>query len=690
MIWEADMAQNGTRVAGPRCIALVGPFQSGKTTLLEAILARTGAIQRQGTIDAGTTVGDSSKEARHHRMSVELSVATTTFMGDSYTFVDCPGSVEFVHDMRAALPAVDAAVVVCEMDEKKVPQLQLILRELEEQNIPRFLFLNKLDKADATIHDALRLLQPASRCKLLMRQVPTFSGELISGFVDLALERAFVYKEHAPSEVVPLEGNALDEEKTARFSMLETLADHDDELMEQLLGDIQPPRDKIFDDLARELRDGLVCPVLMGTATRANGVLRLMKALRHELPGIAQTAERLGVKLGNDAIVYVMKTFHTAHGGKMSVARVLNGQVADSTTFQSPEREAGRVAGIFKVVGQTTEKRGAAQAGETVALGKLDHAETGDTLTAGKQAHPAAAMVKPLAPVLALAITAKERKDDVKLGQALHRLLEEDPSISVVHNAEAHEVVAWGQGEMHLRVATERLADRYGVVIATQKPTVGYRETIKKGVVQRGRHKKQSGGHGQFGDVVLDIKPLPRDQGFKFVDEIKGGVVPRNYIPAVEEGVVDALKRGPLGFPVVDVQVKLVDGSYHTVDSSDMAFQTAGRIGIHEGLPLCNPVLLEPIYQVELVVPSEATAKMNALMSGRRGQILGFDTREGWPGWDIVRVQMPESEIGDLIIEVRSATAGVGSFTFKFDHMAELTGRTADQIVAARKAAVAA
>ena len=381
----------------------------------------------------------------------------------------------------------------------------------------------------------------------------------------------------------------------------------------------------------------------------------------------------------------MLKTFHTAHGGKMSVVRVLNGQVADSTTFTTPDREAGRVAGIFKLLGQTTEKRGAAQTGETVALGKLDHANTGDTLAAGKQAHPAVTTVRPLPPVLALAIGAKERKDDVKLGQALNRLLEEDPSINIVHNPEVHEVVAWGQGEMHLRVATERLADRYGVVIATQKPTVGYRETIKKGVVQRGRHKKQSGGHGQFGDAVLDIKPLPRDQGFKFIDEIKGGVVPRNYIPAVEEGVVDALKQGPLGFPVVDVQVKLVDGSYHTVDSSDMAFQIAGRLGIHEGLPLCTPVLLEPIYQVELVVPSEATAKMNALMSGRRGQILGFDTREGWAGWDIVRVQMPESEIGDLIIEVRSATAGVGSFTFKFDHMAELTGRTADQIVAARK-----
>ena len=683
------MAQNGTRASGPRCIALVGPFQSGKTTLLEAILARTGVIQRQGTVEARTTVGDASKEARHHRMSVELSVATTSFMGDSYTFIDCPGSIEFVHDMRAALPAVDAAVVVCELDEKKVPQLQLILRELEQQNIPRFLFLNKIDKVDSTIHDVLTLLQPASRSKLLLRQIPTFSGDLITGFVDLALERAFVYKEHAPSEVIPLEGDALGREKTARFSMLETLADHDDELMEQLLEDIQPPRDKVFDDLSKELREGLVCPVLMGSATRTNGVLRLMKALRHESPGVADTAKRLGVKAGNEPVVYALKTLHTAHGGKMSIARVLNGQVADSTTFITPEREAGRVAGVFKLLGQNTEKRGPAQAGETVALGKLDHANTGDSLTAGKQAHPPLAQVTPYAPVLAIAVSAKERKDDVKLGQALAKLLEEDPSITVVHNAEAHEVVMWGQGEMQLRVATERLADRFGVATVSHKPTVGYRETIKKGIVQRGRHKKQSGGHGQYGDVVLDIKPLPRGSGFTFKEEIKGGVVPRNYIPSVEEGVVDALKHGPLGFPVVDIAAKLVDGSYHTVDSSDMAFQLAGRLAIHEGLPQCHPVLLEPIYQVEIVCPSEATAKMNGLMSGRRGQILGFDTREGWDGWDVVRVQMPESEIGDLIVEVRSATAGVGSFTFKFDHMAELTGRTADQIVAARKSAAA-
>src|SRR5215468_7919162 len=317
------MAGNGS-ARGPRCIALVGPFQGGKTTLLEAILARTNTIQRQGTVDAGTTVGDASKEARHHKMSVEVSVATANFMGDDYTFVDCPGSVEFVHEMRAVLPAVDAAVVVCEADERKVSQLQLIMRELEDLKIPRFLFLNKIDKADQRIRETLKLLQPASRVPLVLRQIPIWSNEIITGFVDLALERAFIYKEHAPSEVVPLEGEHADRNKEARFGMLEKLADHDDELMEQLLEDIPPPRDKVFDDLAKELRDGLICSVLLGSAETSHGIFRLLKALRHEAPGIADTVARLGIKPGADAVASVLKTLHTAHGGKMSIARVLS------------------------------------------------------------------------------------------------------------------------------------------------------------------------------------------------------------------------------------------------------------------------------------------------------------------------------------------------------------------------------
>src|ERR1700688_1986596 len=503
---EVLMGQNGSGPKGPRCIALVGPFQSGKTTLLEAILARTGAVVRQGTVDAGTTVGDASKEARHHKMSVEASVATATFMGDSYTFIDCPGSIEFIHDMRAALPAVDAAVVVCEADEKKVPQLQLILRELEDHNIPHFLFLNKIDKADKRVRETLKLLQPASRVPLLLRQIPIWHGDIISGFVDLALERAYVYKEHTASEIIELNGEDLDRKKEARFTMLETLADHDDQLMEQLLEDIEPPRDKVFDDLAKELRDRIVCPVLLGVATRSNGVLRLLKALRHEAPGVAETAGRLGVKAGTDAVAQVLKTFHTPHGGKVSVARLLAGQAGDGATFITPEGEAGRASAVFKIVGQHFEKRGPAIAGDTVAFGKLDHAKTGDTLSAGKQAHPSLTAVKPYPPVLANAVQAKERKDDVKLGVAFSKLTEEDPSLTVEHNAENHEVVIWGQGEMHLRVAAERLGDRYAVPVSTRAPTVGYRETIKKPVTIRGRHKTQSGGHGQFGDTMLEIK----------------------------------------------------------------------------------------------------------------------------------------------------------------------------------------
>ena len=308
----------------------MGPFQSGKTTLLEAILARTGAIQRQGTVDAGTTVGDASKEARDHKMSVELSVATTTFMGDSYTFVDCPGlgRIRPRHARGAAggrrrgrgvrsRREEDAAAAADPARARRAEDSALSVPQQDRQG------------RHQRIREALKLLQPASREPLLLRQIPIWNGDIVTGFVDLALERAFVYKEHAPSEVVPLEGEALDREKTARFSMLETLADHDDELMEQLLEDIPPPRDKVFDDLAKELRDGLVCPVLMGAATRTNGVLRLLKALRHEAPGVAETAKRLGVKAGNDPVAYVLKTFHTAHGGKMSVARVLAGQIGD-------------------------------------------------------------------------------------------------------------------------------------------------------------------------------------------------------------------------------------------------------------------------------------------------------------------------------------------------------------------------
>lgn len=670
----------------PRCIALVGPYLSGKTTLLESILARTGAITRQGSIGDKNTVGDASREARDHSMSVELNVAQTEFLGDTYTFLDCPGSVEFQYDATAALTACDAAIVVCEPDEKKVPALQLILKQLEDRGIPHFLFLNKIDKAEGRVRDILPILQPASAKPLVLRQIPIWENDISTGFVDLALERAYVYREHAPSEIIEIPGDLADRQKEARFSMLEQLADYDDELMEQLLEDIEPPRDRVFDDLSKELKDGDICPVFLGSAENGHGILRLLKALRHEAPSVAQTVERLGV---GDApsCAQVLKTFHTEHGGKLSLVRVLTGTFADGASVYVGDRNE-RISGTFTLMGQEPVKGGGSGPGATVALGRVDSIRTGDTLSTEKGKIPEIETSVPPA-VFGLALSARERKDEVKMTAAVGKIIEEDPSISLDHNQDSGELVLWGQGEMHLRVALERLNSKYGIPARTAQRQVPYKETIKRSIEIQGRHKKQSGGHGQFGDVVVDIKPLPRGSGFEFSDTITGGVVPKQYIPSVETGVKEYLVSGALGFPVVDVAVCLKDGSYHSVDSSDMAFKSAGALAMREGMPKCAPVLLEPVMAVEIAVPSEATARINQIISGRRGQILGFDRKPGWTGWDLVQAHMPEAEMQNLIIELRSATAGVGTFTSKFDHLSELTGKLADQVLSARSAEAA-
>jgi elongation factor G len=677
----------GQPARSARCIALVGPYLSGKTTLLEAVLARTGAIGRQGSTAAKNTIGDASDEARHHGMSVEINVATVEFLGDSFTFLDCPGSIEFQADAANALSACDAAVVVCEPDEKKVPGLQLILKQLDDRGIPHFLFVNKVDKAEGRVRDIVPMLQPASVKPLVLRQLPIWQNDIVTGFIDLALERAFVYREHAPSEVVAIPNDLADLEKDARFSMLEKLADYDDALMEQLLEDVPPPRDRVFDDLSKELRDGLICPVLLGSAENGHGILRLLKALRHEAPFVEVTVKRLGVDK-TSSCAFVAKTFHTAHGGKLSLARVLTGSFADGLTVYGGADDE-RISGIFNVLGQEPNKRGDGRPGDTVAFGRLDTTKTGDTLTEAKGKKVKVAPAEIAKPVFGLAIAAKEKKDEVKLTAAIAKIIEEDPSISLTHSQDMGEMVLWGQGEMHLRVALEKLVRKYGIDAGTRARAIPYKETIRKSVEVRGRHKKQSGGHGQFGDVVVTIKPQPRGAGFEFSDAITGGAVPKNYIPSVEIGVRDYLHSGPLGFNVVDVAVCLIDGSYHAVDSSDMAFRQAGRIAMSEGMPQCSPVLLEPVMLVEIAVPSDATAKVNAIISSRRGHILGFDARPSWPGWDLVEAHMPEAEIQNLIVELRSATAGVGTFNAKFHHLAELTGKAADQVLASRAAKAA-
>ncbi len=672
--------KNGGRPSGPRCIALVGPYQSGKTTLLEAILHRTGAISRKGAVSAGTSVGDASAAARAHSMSVELNVASAEFLGDVYTFIDCPGSVEFAEDARAALVGCDAAVVVMEADAKKAAALQVILKQLDEIGLPRIIFINKIDKAEGHVRDVLEYLQPASSQPLVLRQVPIWKDGIAIGSVDLALERAYIYREGAESEVVEIPADLREREKEARFEMMEKMADYDDELMETLLSDMEPPQDKIFDDLRKELMEGQITPVLLGSAENENGILRLLKTLRHDVGGIAQTVARLGVDPGLAGAGYIMKTFHSPQG-KLSLTRVLAGALKDGDTLFNAAGASARIGGMFTLFGQETKKISGAKAGETVALGRLEGFATGEAVSLKKEEVPEILVPEPAAPVYGVSITVPDRKDEVKLSAAIAKLTEEDPSLELRHEQDTKEMVLWGQGEMHLRVALEKLRDKFGVRAEGAPRRIPFKETIRKKARARGRHKKQTGGHGQFGDVVLEIRPLPRGAGFEFTDTITGGVVPKTYIPAVEAGVREYNEKGPLGFPVIDIAVNLEDGSYHTVDSSEMAFKLAGRLAMSEAMKEASPVLLEPVVMVRVHVPSEATSKVTQIVSGHRGQILGFSAREGWPGWDTVEAHMPEVEMGDLIIELRSATAGVGTFTFTHDHMAELTGRTAEEIL---------
>jgi elongation factor G len=666
----------GGKAAGPRNVALVGPYLSGKTTLLETILFITGAITRRGSIADGNTVGDSSQEARERQMGVELNVAGTTFLDSQFTFLDCPGSIEFLQETFDALMGADVAVVVCEADADKARTLSPLLKFLDDHRIPRFVFVNKVDRSTPNLQVMIDALQSVSASPMVLRHIPIFEGEAVAGYVDLAGERAYRYKDGAASERIDVPDAAADDRDTARYEMLEKLADFDDDLMEKVLEDIEPEKDEVFDQLTKDLQEGLITPVLLGAAEHEYGVRRLLKALRHEAPDSSRAAERLGVSGDGEPLAQALKTYHTQRGGKLSVARVWRGPIKDGATLNGE-----RVSGIFRLMGHQTEKLAEALAGDVVAFGRLEEARTGDTLSTAKGAED---LPRPdmLPAVFHLAISAADRSDEVKLSGAIAKVVEEDPSLSFEQSQDTQQMLIWGQGEIHLRVAFDRLKNKYGLNVETDLPKVPYKEAIRKPITQRGRHKRQTGGHGQFGDVVLDIKPLPRGTGFEFHDTIAGGVVPKQYIPAVEAGVKEYLVNGPLGFPVVDLSVTLTDGSYHTVDSSELAFKTAGRIAMSEGLPQCNPVLLEPILHVAISVPNEFTPKINSVITTRRGQILGFDAREGWEGWDTISAHMPQSEIHNLIVELRSLTLGVGTYTWRYDHLQELTGRLADDVLA--------
>jgi elongation factor G len=666
------------RSLGSRSIAIVGPYLSGKTSLLESLLFVAGAITRKGKISDRNTVGDASPEARDRQMSVEVNTVSFDYEGIRWNFLDCPGSVELMQETYNVLVGVDAVVVCCEPVGDRVLSLAPLFNFLDEWEIPHLIFLNKMDRADVDLMQVLNALSTVSSRPLVPHQYPIGRGHNLKGFIDLVSEQAFQYHSGQQADPIPFPVELEAEEKSARQEMLETLADFDDSLLEALLEDLQPTAETIVQDLRMDLGADLIVPVFFGVAEEDYGVRHLLAALQREAPEPSLTAERRGLKDGSDTpIAQVLKTYYTPQGGKLSLVRVWQGELEDGMTVND-----ARIGGMYRLMGQQQQNQQRAAAGDIVALARMETLKTGDTISTVLPRAPLP-MAHTLPPVYALAIAAENRKDEVKLTTVLAKLLEEDPSLKWEQHGDTHEIILWGQGDIHLQVALDRLQRKYNLPMTTQLPKVPYRETIRRTANIHGRYKHQTGGHGQFGDVFLDIQPLDRGEGFQFNEKIVGGVVPRQYIPGVEMGVREYLDHGPLGFPVVDIAVTLTNGSYHSVDSSEQAFRQAARIAMQEGMPQCQPVLLEPILQVRVAVPIDFTAKVLRLVSGRRGQILGYDAKADWTGWDEVIALLPQAEMQDLIVELRSLTLGVGSFEWSYDHLQEVPERQTEKVLQA-------
>ena len=668
----------GQPYKGTRVIALVGPAGAGKTSLAEAMLFAAGATDRLGSTANGSSVGDSSPEARSRGGSTELNLYNFQYLGEDFAIIDVPGSIGFAADGAKAVAVADVAIVVVDPDPARAPLAAPALRALDELGIPHLIFVNRIDQAHGRIRDLLTALQPMSVSPLIARQIPIWDGEKVSGFVDLALEYAFKYRAGKESERIEIPAELHDREIEARTHMLEQLADHDDELLEQLLMDQSPAREKVLQDLARETGDNLGVSLLFGSACSSWGVRRLLKAMRHEAPAPRNAADRLEV---SDPSLYVFKIVHGSIG-RLALSRVLGGRITEGSDLKVEGGDHARVGSLFKLQGEKTTKVGEASDGDIVAVAKIDTVKAGQWLGAGKL--PPAVEVDYPARNCAIAIEPADRKDDVKLSGALQRLGEEDSALIVEHDDANHEIRLRGVNDEHLNSVLARLKRRYGVEVKSHAPTVGYRESIRKLVTQKGRHKKQSGGHGQFGDVIIEVKPLPRGSGFVFEEKIHGGSVPKQWIPAVEDGVREAMVKGPLGFQVVDCSVTLVDGSYHSVDSSELAFRLAGRIAMQEALAAAHPHLLEPMHKLTVVCPSNATSRITSAVAGRRGQMLGMAPRDGWTGWDRIDALIPEAELSGLEAELRAQSQGLATYEAEFDHLAELNGPLADKVIQQR------
>jgi elongation factor G len=682
-------------IAKIRNVAFVGHGGVGKTSLVEAVLFACGATTRLGKVDEGTTTTDFDPDEIKRKISLNTAVAYCDHQGHRINLIDTPGYGDFVADARGGLRVAGAAVVVVDAVAGVQVQTEKVWKFANDYNLPRVVVINRLDRERADFHRALESLQKRLKGRLVPLQLPIGSESGFTGVVDLIAMRALVSADGKVKEA-EIPADLAESAKTFREKLAEAAAETDDDLLAKYLEEGAIGEEEMLGALRRAVMSGAVVPVLAASATRGIGVAPLLDLIVKEFPSPADAGPAEGVDPRTKATVtrapdpkaplcaVVFKTISDPHVGKLSLFRVYSGTLrSDSQVLNATRDSRERIGHVGWLSGKTQKAVESLGPGEIGVVAKLKDTLTGDTLC--DEANP---VVLPgisfPEPAISFAIQPKTRGDEDKISTALHRMAEEDPTLHHHYDPETKQLLVSGMGQLHVEVVVERMKRKYNVDVSLLPPRIPYKETVKGRAEVQGKYKKQTGGRGQYGDTWLRIEPLPRGGGFEFVDDIFGGAIPRNFIPSVEKGVRDCMKRGILaGYPVVDLKVTLYDGSYHDVDSSDMAFQIAASMGLQKGFMEAKPCLLEPVMNVEITAPSDGAGDVIGDINGRRGRIVGME-----PDGDVVavRAQVPMSEMLTYESSLRSMTGGRGGYSMEFSHYEEVPSQLAEKVVAAHRA----
>jgi elongation factor G len=677
-----------------RNVALVGHGGSGKTTLAEALLFTSGAINRQGRVEDGTTVCDFDPEEVKRGISVAASLASFEHDQHKINLIDCPGYADFLPEVEAALRVADLAVFVVSAVEGVEVQTEVVWKLAERLGLPRMIFVNKEDRERADFEQVLAQLQDHFGRGVAALELPIGEESSLHGVADLLSDTALVYDdEHGHHHAEPIPADLEAHEHEVHDTLVEGIVEADDSLMERYLdGDVPTPKE-LEDTLAKGVLGGTVFPVICGSALRDVAVDQLARFICEigpspldRPPAMAEAAGDLHEIVcdpNGPPLAVVWKTIVDRHVGKVSLAKALSGTLHPDNVLANPRTHGEeRLHSLFTLRGKDQVQVSEVPAGDLFAVAKLGDVRTGDTL-APKGTPVTIAGLEAAVPVLTIAIAPRSKGDEDKLMTALHRLQDEDPALHVRRDDEVHQTLLSGMGETHLAIALERLQRKFGVEVASEDVKVPYRETITRPASAEGRYKKQAGGHGQYGVASITIEPLPRGAGFRFVDQIVGGAIPRQFIPAVEKGIAETMERGGhFGHPVVDLQVTLTDGKYHAVDSSELSFKMAGSLAFQQALADADPVILEPVSHVEVTVPAAYQGDVMGDLNARRGRVHG--TESGSDGEHIVMAMVPTSELTRYAVELRSMTGGRGRFTARHDHYDVLPSHLSSKVAAAK------